>query len=242
MRSLSSGETRATTAPSRSSMAASTRSSRGRSATVTTSSSSPSTRPTSRAIARAVSGWSPVTIATRMPARRHAAIAAAAPGRGGSSSATSPRRVRSRSAVIGRGAAPARPPRSRTATARTRRPRPGEELQGLGGAVGHDAAGEDRVGRPLDDEPIAHDDRHAASTGVEREPRHLRRRPPRLRPRRHRPAGRACRGRPPSGRPWPPTVRRPRRCVPSSTAAPPRASSRSRPATPGSQRTSATGS
>ena len=41
--------------------------------------------PSSRAVAAAVSGWSPVIIFTAMPARRHRAMASRASGRGGSS-------------------------------------------------------------------------------------------------------------------------------------------------------------
>ncbi len=92
IRSLCSGLTRATT------RAASSSSRRA-------SSSSPSSRlpasapvppmPTSSATRRAVDGWSPVIITTRIPARWASAIAAAACGRGGSIIPTMPSRVRS---------------------------------------------------------------------------------------------------------------------------------------------------
>ena len=52
-------------------------------------------RPSSEAIAAAVSGWSPVIILTVMPACLHWAIAAFASALGGSTSPTSPTKVRS---------------------------------------------------------------------------------------------------------------------------------------------------
>ncbi|OOK72170.1 cation-transporting P-ATPase PacL domain protein [Mycobacterium kansasii] len=71
MRSLSSGETRAITTPSRSSKAAKCCSSSGRSAPDSTSEFGKRS-PTWSAMAVAVAGWSPVTIATFTPARRQA--------------------------------------------------------------------------------------------------------------------------------------------------------------------------
>ena len=97
IRSLSSGETRATTVPSRSSKAPRTSSSSGSSLPSMTW--APATqRPVWSAIARAVAGWSPVTMATLIPAPRHASRAAWVAGRGGSWRASTARRVRSRSA------------------------------------------------------------------------------------------------------------------------------------------------
>ena len=90
-RSLCEGETRAKTV-----MSSSARSS---SASSIASSSAPETTrpccrsPISRAIASAVTGWSPVIITTRMPAVSQVRIAAVASGRGGSSMPTSPRNV-----------------------------------------------------------------------------------------------------------------------------------------------------
>ena len=55
---------------------------------------SPSTIPTSRAIAAAVSPWSPVTTMIRMPACLQRATASATSARGGSASAASPTKVR----------------------------------------------------------------------------------------------------------------------------------------------------
>ena len=51
--------------------------------------------PSSRAIAPAVTAWSPVIIRTRIPASWHSAMAALASGRGGSTIPTIARRVRS---------------------------------------------------------------------------------------------------------------------------------------------------
>ena len=55
------------------------------------STSGRSLRPTCRAMARAVAGWSPVIMITRMPACRHSASAAGTSSRGGSSRASRPR-------------------------------------------------------------------------------------------------------------------------------------------------------
>ena len=120
MRSLSSGETRATTTPSWSTISPSAWSSAGRSALVRTG--SPSRRsPTSVAMAAAVSGWSPVIMARRTWARRQASTASCTSGRGGSSMPTRPSRVSpcSASASVSTGPGVA----SRRATASTRRPR-----------------------------------------------------------------------------------------------------------------------
>ena len=60
--------------------------------------SSPSSqRPISRAIAAAVSLWSPVIMTARMPALRHVATASFTAARGGSIIPTRPRKVSSRS-------------------------------------------------------------------------------------------------------------------------------------------------
>jgi hypothetical protein len=96
-RSLWAGETRAKTS------IAST--SRSNASSLIASSSAPVTTrppfriPSSRAIAAAVSGWSPVIITTRTPAPSHVRTAGAASGRGGSIMATRPRNVCSCSAV-----------------------------------------------------------------------------------------------------------------------------------------------
>ena len=68
------------------------------------------------AIARAVPGWSPVTITTRIPAARHSATAAAASGRTGSMNPASPSRTSG-------GSSSHHPPGSApSATAMTRNP------------------------------------------------------------------------------------------------------------------------
>ena len=85
-------------------------------------SASPSTIPTSRAIASAVSPWSPVMTMMRIPARWQRATASATSARGGSASAASPTNVRCDSTR-------SRSPSStsgdrRSAKPSTRRPRP----------------------------------------------------------------------------------------------------------------------
>jgi len=61
--------------------------------------------PASAAMASAVPGWSPVTMATRTPARRHSATAAGTSGRSGSARATRPRGWNSKPwGVAGQGA------------------------------------------------------------------------------------------------------------------------------------------
>ena len=57
--------------------------------------------PSSRAIARAVSGWSPVIITIRIPARRHLATASRASARGGSCRPIKPRKVIPLSVCVG---------------------------------------------------------------------------------------------------------------------------------------------
>ena len=49
---------------------------------------------TLRAMASAVSGWSPVTIVTLIPASRHETTASATPSRGGSTIEMRPQKVR----------------------------------------------------------------------------------------------------------------------------------------------------
>ena len=97
IRSLSSGDTRAITAPSRSTIAPRTWSSSGRSVPTSTGESSRSS-PISAAMARAVAGWSPVTMATAIPAWRQASSEARTSGRGGSSMPSRATRVRPSSA------------------------------------------------------------------------------------------------------------------------------------------------
>ena len=92
IRSLCAGLTRAQTAMRSISRASAAASSWSSSMPVTTR-PSPS-RPSSRAIASAVAGWSPVIIITRMPARRQASSAGSASGRGGSIMPTRPSSTR----------------------------------------------------------------------------------------------------------------------------------------------------
>ena len=118
---FSSGETRLTTIPSLSINAPRTSSSCGSSLPSITRPSLIN-NPTSRAIARAVAGWSPVTIATRIPARRQAAMESATPDLGGSSIPTRPSRTRSFSMLSGLDGISLLL-MLRTATATTRKPR-----------------------------------------------------------------------------------------------------------------------
>ncbi len=76
------------------------------------------TRPTCRATASAVRGWSPVTMMTRMPASRHRWMASGTSGRMGSSRPTSPERTRA-SSRCSRGTSPST---LREAKASTRSP------------------------------------------------------------------------------------------------------------------------
>ena len=73
------------------------------------------------AMARAVAGWSPVIMTARMPAVRHSCTARAASARGGSSSPTSPMKVRSHSTNSGVSCA-GNTSQRRQASASTRRP------------------------------------------------------------------------------------------------------------------------
>ena len=83
-----------------------------------------SDRPTWRAMARAVAGWSPVIITTRTPAARHCARASGTSGRGGSASASRPRNSKSKSCWLAGQSAPwAAPVQCPRATPSTRRPR-----------------------------------------------------------------------------------------------------------------------
>jgi len=92
MRSLWAGVARAITAVPASAAASAVASSASISAPVSTGAS---TSPACAAIAAAVTGWSPVIMRTRTPARRHAAIVAAVPSRSGSSSPTRPASAKS---------------------------------------------------------------------------------------------------------------------------------------------------
>ena len=89
-RSLCSGATRAKTTASSAACRSDSSSRASRSRPVSTS---PSGNPSSRAIAAAVAGWSPVIIFTATPAPRQAATASAASLRGGSLMAISPSNV-----------------------------------------------------------------------------------------------------------------------------------------------------
>ena len=125
--------------------------------------------PTSRAIAAAVAGWSPVIIATVMPARRQAASAAAA------SAAAGPRRRR-------RPSSSGRPQRSRRcqrgwarvdgsrATARTRRPcgTPGRPASAPPSPCRRHS-GSTASGAPFTSSAPPANDRHPSSPRVERE-------------------------------------------------------------------------
>ena len=97
-RSLCSGATRAYTWVVRAASVRAAASARSSWAPVTTTASPSPPMPRSAAMRAAVTGWSPVIMTVRMPARRASAIAAAASARGGSRRATSPPKVRSRSA------------------------------------------------------------------------------------------------------------------------------------------------
>ncbi len=78
-------------------------------------------RPRARPTAAAVTTWSPVIILTRIPARRHAATAATASGRGGSSIPTRPSSVkRGKMSCMARAVVPAGS--SQLASASTRCP------------------------------------------------------------------------------------------------------------------------
>ena len=158
--------------PSWSTSAPSAPSSAGRSRPITTSRPAPS-RPTSRAIARAVAGWSPVTMATRIPACRHAARASAAPWRGGSSSATSPRSVEVPFGLARPTRRHVRDRHDRLATASTRSPRLASACSASARTASSAHQREDRVGRALHQDLVAGDHRHAAPPRVEREPARL---------------------------------------------------------------------
>ena len=100
MRSLCSGSTRANTRTSSTTASSAASSMRRRSAPVTTR--APGSRmSSSRAIACAVAGWSPVIITVRMWARRATATAAFASARGGSIMPTKPSRTSSSSRSSG---------------------------------------------------------------------------------------------------------------------------------------------
>ena len=124
--------------------------------------------PTSAAMVRAVPGWSPVSRAIRMPARRQATMASPTPGRGGSSRPTSPSSSRSRLHLVG--GAPGAPDAARRATARTRSPRRGEPVQRLVRAGHRPTQRQHRVGRSLHVQHVAGDHRGAPAARVERVP------------------------------------------------------------------------
>jgi len=79
-----------------------------------------SLKPTWRAMARAVAGWSPVIMMMRTPAFRHSAMAAGTSGRGGSLKPTRPRKVKVKSCWLCGQSLPCQSP---LATPNTRRPR-----------------------------------------------------------------------------------------------------------------------
>ncbi len=146
MRSLSSGATRAITTPSWSISAPSAASSSGRSSPSSTRPSG-AAGPPRAAIARAVAGWSPVTIATLMPARRQAASASRAPWRGGSSSADQAEQRQGRLGIVGGRRGRRSAASGRLAMARTRRPRPASSASAASAAGGAHRAAR-RRGRP----------------------------------------------------------------------------------------------
>ncbi|MNZ65915.1 hypothetical protein D3C78_841160 [compost metagenome] len=90
-----------------------------RSSPLITRGAAPVTRPISRAMALAVTGWSPVSMITWMPAPRQRRIASGTSARGGSSMPTRPAWISSLSSSM-RSASPST---RRQASASTRRPR-----------------------------------------------------------------------------------------------------------------------
>ena len=121
MRSFCCGATRAQTSVAARRRASPASSSAAIAAPLSTASGPPASSPAWRAIARAVSGWSPVIITTRRPAPRQAATAAGMSGRSGSASAARPSSSRPKAAGstgMARSPAAAHP----RATASTRRP------------------------------------------------------------------------------------------------------------------------
>ena len=124
--------------------------------------------PTSSAIAVAVAGWSPVTMATLIPARRHRRASRTTSSRGGSSRATSPSSRRSCSQSSWRSGEPRR---GAEATASTRSPRAGEC-----GSTAAEAprsspqSGSTTSGAPFTMYFVGPDDGHAPQPRIEREP------------------------------------------------------------------------
>ena len=234
MRSFSSGETRATTMPSRSSSAPSTCVVVGE---LVAGQHEPVRRSAGRprsAIAAAVAGWSPVIMATLMPARRHAGD-----GLGDVRSGRVLQAEEPAEAQVGLGFRRRRREvcsrlEGRPATARTRSPSSGQRRRARRRPVGdHAAQGEDGVGRTLDHHLAADDHRHAAPARVEREAS-LGDIAGAVDTRcRARAAGRTRRARPPSGRRGRATRRRPRGRSPSSSARRRSPAARGRPGRPG---------
>ena len=207
IRSLSSGSIRARTNPSRSTSAASAASSSGRSLPSSTGPPG-SMSPTCSAMARAVAGWSPVIMATWIPAPRQAASAFPTPARGGSCRPTSPTSVRSASSS----SAPPAASGSRVAAGDGQDPQPAGRQRDQAvlcprGPTG--APGQHGVRRPLDQELAAHGNGHPTSPGVERMPGPVRPLDPVVRRRPRPSAGRGPRGQPPWCRPGGPSDRPP---------------------------------
>ena len=122
-------------------------------------------KPVSVAIAAAVAGWSPVIIATLIPARRHAAIASRTSARGGSSRASRPRargRARRVSAddrhlAVDGSAGDRQHPQTLA----------GERLQASSADSSSTAQVEDCIRRALDDHLSVADDRHPSPSRIE---------------------------------------------------------------------------
>ena len=123
----------------------------------------PSGRPIAVPIARAVRGWSPVSMLTRTPAAWQAAIASWTPGRGGSTSACRPIRRRPPSSRSIESAP------SRAANTSTRRPSAAWRSISARRAVRVAAAGQHGLGRALDVQHARMQRGHQLVRGVERQ-------------------------------------------------------------------------